>query len=227
MNNSTHSEWSIIDRPREKLVRNGLNSLSVAELIAILIRTGSKNKNAVEIAQELLTHYDNNLANLSRLSIQELSKVKGLGAVKAISILAALELGRRRREFEVAGFKIKNSNDAFMQMQPLLADLPYEEFWIILLNRANKTISKKKVSMGGTSGTVVDPKIIFKEAVQVTCSNIIAVHNHPSGTNEPSQADRDLTKKLKFGAEQLDIQLIDHIIIAGNSYYSFADEGEL
>ena len=227
MNNSTLTDWSIVDRPREKLIRHGLNALSVAELIAILIRTGSKNKNAVEIANELLTSYDNNLANLSRLSIQELSKVKGLGSVKAISILAALELGRRRREFEVAGYKIKSSNDAFLQMQPLLADLPYEEFWVILLNRANKIITKKKVSMGGTSGTVVDPKIIFKEAVQVACSNIIAVHNHPSGTNEPSHADKELTKKLKFGAEHLDIQLLDHIIIAGNKYYSFADEGEL
>jgi len=227
MNNSTLTDWSVVDRPREKLIRHGLNALSVAELIAILIRTGSKNKNAVEIANELLTSYDNNLANLSRLSIHELSKVKGLGSVKAISILAALELGRRRREFEVAGYKIKSSNDAFLQMQPLLADLPYEEFWIILLNRANKIITKKKVSMGGTSGTVVDPKIIFKEAVQVACSNIIAVHNHPSGTNEPSHADKELTKKLKFGAEHLDIQLLDHIIIAGNKYYSFADEGEL
>jgi len=227
MNNSTLTDWSLVDRPREKLIRHGLNALSVAELIAILIRTGSKNKNAVEIANELLTSYDNNLANLSRLSIHELSKVKGLGSVKAISILAALELGRRRREFEVAGYKIKSSNDAFLQMQPLLADLPYEEFWIILLNRANKIITKKKVSMGGTSGTVVDPKIIFKEAVQVACSNIIAVHNHPSGTNEPSHADKELTKKLKFGAEHLDIQLLDHIIIAGNKYYSFADEGEL
>ena len=227
MNNSTLTDWSVVDRPREKLIRHGLNALSVAELIAILIRTGSKNKNAVEIANELLTSYDNNLANLSRLSIHELSKVKGLGSVKAISILAALELGRRRREFEVAGYKIKSSNDAFLQMQPLLADLPYEEFWVILLNRANKIITKKKVSMGGTSGTVVDPKIIFKEAVQVACSNIIAVHNHPSGTNEPSHADKELTKKLKFGAEHLDIQLLDHIIIAGNKYYSFADEGEL
>lgn len=227
MNNSTNPDWSVIDRPREKLIRQGVNSLSLAELIAILIRTGSKSKNAVETANELLITYDNNLANLSRLSIQELSKVKGLGSVKAISILAALELGRRRREFEITGHKIKSSNDAFLQMHPLLADLPYEEFWILLLNRANKIITKKKVSMGGTSGTVVDPKIVFKEAIQVACSNIIAVHNHPSGTNEPSQADKELTKKLKSGAEYLDIQLLDHLIIAGNNYYSFADEGEL
>jgi DNA repair protein RadC len=227
MKNNEFNEWSELDRPREKLARLGLSSLSLAELIAILIRTGSKNKNAVEISKELLASYDNNLASLSRLSIQELSRVKGLGSVKAISIMAALELGRRRREFEISGNKIKSSADVAAQMQPLLSDLAHEEFWIILLNRANKIISKKKVSMGGTSGTVVDPKIIFKEAIQVACSNIIAVHNHPSGTNEPSQADKELTKKLKIGANHLDIQLIDHIIIAGNSYYSFADEGEL
>jgi DNA repair protein RadC len=227
MKNIEFNEWSELDRPREKLVRLGLSSLSIAELIAILIRTGSKNKNAVELSKELLASYDNNLASLSRLSIQELSRVKGLGSVKAISIMAALELGRRRREFEISGNKIKSSADVAAQMQPLLSDLAHEEFWIILLNRANKIISKKKVSMGGTSGTVVDPKIIFKEAIQVACSNIIAVHNHPSGTNEPSLADKELTKKLKIGANHLDIQLIDHIIIAGNSYYSFADEGEL
>ena len=227
MKNTEFNEWSELDRPREKLVRLGLSSLSIAELIAILIRTGSKNKNAVELSKELLASYDNNLASLSRLSIQELSRVKGLGSVKAISIMAALELGRRRREFEISGNKIKSSADVAAQMQPLLSDLAHEEFWIILLNRANKIISKKKVSMGGTSGTVVDHKIIFKEAIQVACSNIIAVHNHPSGTNEPSLADKELTKKLKTGANHLDIQLIDHIIIAGNSYYSFADEGEL
>lgn len=227
MKNDEFNEWSELDRPREKLARLGLSSLSLAELIAILIRTGSKNKNAVEISKELLASYDNNLASLSRLSIQELSRVKGLGSVKAVSIMAALELGRRRREFEISGNKIKSSADVAAQMQPLLSDLAHEEFWIILLNRANKIISKKKVSMGGTSGTVVDPKIIFKEAIQVACSNIIAVHNHPSGTNEPSLADKELTKKLKIGANHLDIQLIDHIIIAGNSYYSFADEGEL
>jgi len=227
MKNTEFNEWSELDRPREKLVRLGLSSLSIAELIAILIRTGSKNKNAVELSKELLASYDNNLASVSRLSIQELSRVKGLGSVKAISIMAALELGRRRREFEISGNKIKSSADVAAQMQPLLSDLAHEEFWIILLNRANKIISKKKVSMGGTSGTVVDPKIIFKEAIQVACSNIIAVHNHPSGTNEPSLADKELTKKLKIGANHLDIQLIDHIIIAGNSYYSFVDEGEL
>jgi DNA repair protein RadC len=141
--------------------------------------------------------------------------------------MAALELGRRRREHEIEGAKIKSSADVASIMQPHLADLAYEEFWILLLNRANKVISKKKVSMGGTSGTVVDPKIIFKEAIQVSSSNIIAIHNHPSGTNEPSIADKELTKKLKIGAAHLDIQLIDHIIIAGNAYYSFADEGEL
>lgn len=220
-------QWTDVDRPREKFLQLGLSSLSVSELIAILIRTGSKTKNAVELSQELLACCNNNLAELSRMSIRELSKVKGLGSVKAISILAALELGRRRREFEISGDKIKSSSDVAAHMQPHLADLAHEEFWVLLLNRANKIIAKKKISMGGTSGTVVDPKIIFKEAVQVSCSNLIAVHNHPSGTNEPSQADKDLTQKLKKGAEQLDMQLIDHIIIAGNNYYSFADEGEL
>jgi DNA repair protein RadC len=156
-----------------------------------------------------------------------MATIKGLGRVKAVTICAALELGRRRRESEAILEKIANSRDAAAIMQPHLADLSHEEFWVILLNRANKVITRKNISVGGTSGTVVDAKIIFKEAIQARCSGIILCHNHPSGNNKPSEADIQLTRKLKEGALQLDLAILDHIIIAGSSFFSFADEGLL
>ena len=219
--------WSENDRPREKMLRHGKNALSDAELLAILIRTGTREKNAVEIARDILALGNQNLASLSRLSVDEMATIKGLGPVKAITICAALELGRRRRESEAILEKIANSRDAAAIMQPHLADLSHEEFWVILLNRANKVLTRKNISVGGTSGTVVDAKIIFKEAIQARCSGIILCHNHPSGNNRPSEADIQLTRKLKEGALQLDLAILDHIIIAGSSFFSFADEGLL
>ena len=219
--------WSENDRPREKMLQHGKNALSDAELLAILIRTGTKEKNAVEIARDILALGNQNLASLSRLSVEEMATIKGLGQVKAVTICAALELGRRRRESEAILEKIANSRDAAAIMQPHLADLSHEEFWVILLNRANKVITRKNISVGGTSGTVVDAKIIFKEAIQARCSGIILCHNHPSGNNKPSEADIQLTRKLKEGALQLDLAILDHIIIAGSSFFSFADEGLL
>ena len=219
--------WSQNDRPREKMLQHGKNALSDAELLAILIRTGTKEKNAVEIARDILALGNQNLASLSRLSVEEMATIKGLGQVKAVTICAALELGRRRRESEAILEKIANSRDAAAIMQPHLADLSHEEFWVILLNRANKVITRKNISVGGTSGTVVDAKIIFKKAIQARCSGIILCHNHPSGNNKPSEADIQLTRKLKEGALQLDLAILDHIIIAGSSFFSFADEGLL
>ena len=225
--NQSIKTWSESDRPREKMLLHGKNALSDAELLAILIRTGTREKNAVEIARDILSLGNQNLASLSRLSVEEMATIKGLGRVKAITICAALELGRRRRESEAILEKIVNSKDAVAIMQPQLADLSHEEFWIILLNRANKVIARKNISVGGTSGIAVDAKIIFKEAIQSRSSGIILCHNHPSGNDKPSEADIRLTKKLKEGAMQLDLSILDHIIIAGSSFFSFADEGLL
>jgi DNA repair protein RadC len=228
MSNLSIKSWSENDRPREKLMLLGKDSLSDAELLSILIRTGTASQNALEVARSVLLLGNNNLADLSRLTIEDLSKVNGLGKVKAITIIAALELGRRRRTAESSNIqKIKTSIEAVEIFRPHLADLSHEEFWILLLNRANVIIGKKNVSRGGLSGTLVDPKIIFKESIESRASGIILCHNHPSGNNRPSDADIRLTQKIKEGGRHLEISILDHIIIAGSSFYSFADEGLL
>jgi DNA repair protein RadC len=228
MSNLSIKSWSENDRPREKLMLLGKDSLSDAELLSILIRTGTASQNALEVARSVLLLGNNNLADLSRLTIEDLSKVNGLGKVKAITIIAALELGRRRRTAESSNIqKIKTSMEAVEIFRPHLADLSHEEFWILLLNRANVIIGKKNVSRGGLSGTLVDPKIIFKESIEARASGIILCHNHPSGNNRPSDADIRLTQKIKEGGRHLEISILDHIIIAGSSFYSFADEGLL
>lgn len=228
MSNLSIKSWSENDRPREKLMLLGKDALSDAELLSILIRTGTATQNALEVARSVLILGNNNLADLSRLTIEDLSKVNGLGKVKAITIIAALELGRRRRTAESSNIqKIKASIDAVEIFRPHLADLSHEEFWILLLNRANNVIGKKNVSRGGLSGTLVDPKIIFKESIESRASGIILCHNHPSGNNRPSDADIRLTQKIKEGGRHLEISILDHIIIAGSSFYSFADEGLL
>lgn len=219
-------QWAEDDRPREKLLLKGKNALSDAELIAILFSTGSKNETAVDIAKKVLNSVSGNLVDLSKLNIKELQKFKGIGEAKAISLLAALELGRRRRESEVSERKIIiSSKDVFELFQSELSDNTYEEFWILLLNRANKIISKHCISEGGISGTVVDPKKIFKLALENNASSMILCHNHPSGNIKPSEQDISLTKKLKEGGRILDIQVTDHIIISDKSYFSFNDEG--
>lgn len=225
MENSIKS-WAEGDRPREKLLQHGRHTLSDAELIAILIRTGTKNASAVDVARDILKESNNDLTVLSRLNPRQLSKIKGMGMVKAITLVAALEIGRRRREAEaLKKEKITCSKDVADILQPNLSDLIHEEFWLLLLNRANHIIHKTAISKGGISGTVVDPRLIFKEAIEHNASGIILCHNHPSGNTKPSEADIQLTKKLRDAGKNLDIDVLDHIIIAGQSFYSFADEG--
>lgn len=220
--------WAAEDRPREKLVLKGKSTLSDAELIAILLGTGTATMSAVDLAKKILLGADNNLNVLARLSIKELMKVKGIGEAKAISIVAALELGRRRKESDTDEKpKITSSKDAYDHIKSELLDIPHEEFWILLVNRANRIIKKHQISLGGVAGTVADPKIIFKLALEELASGIILVHNHPSGNLSASQADVDLTKKIKEAGKLLEIQVLDHIIIAGKNYFSFADEGIL
>jgi DNA repair protein RadC len=217
------------DQPREKLMLKGRSALSDAELIAILIGSGSRNETAVQLSQRILASVKNNLNDLGKLGINDLLKFKGIGEAKAIAIIAAAELGRRRKESEnIAKAKIKSSKDVYDQLIGDLSDLPHEEFWILLLNRANEVLAKINVSKGGTTGTVVDGKIIMKLAIEMPrCCGIVLAHNHPSGNLNPSEADIKITHKLREIASFVDINLIDHIIVGEKAYYSFADEGML
>jgi DNA repair protein RadC len=227
-NDTTIKSWAENDRPREKLLLKGKNALSDAELIAILISSGNKDETAVDLAKRILKQSGDSLAELSRLTIQDLMKYKGIGEAKAVSIAAALELGRRRRIEDAESKKqITNSKDIFDIFHPLLADSSYEEFWILLLNKANKVISKVSVSEGGLTGTVADPVKIFRKAIESNAVGIILCHNHPSGNMKPSDSDCKLTQKMKEGGKLIDINVLDHIIIGENKYFSFADEGLL
>ncbi len=218
--------WAEEDRPREKLMTQGRRSLTDAELIAILIGSGSRDETAVELSKRILHHYSNDLNKLGKASIIELSNFKGIGEAKAISIIAALEIGRRRNDFETkTPENISSSKDAYNTMRRHLLDLNHEEFWILLIGRSQKVLSKELVSRGGLSETVVDPKIIFSMALQHMATGIILIHNHPSGNLKPSQQDIFLTKKLAEAGKVLDIKVLDHLIITDNGYYSFADEG--
>ncbi|HIA35268.1 MAG TPA: JAB domain-containing protein [Flavobacteriales bacterium] len=222
----TIKTWAPADRPREKLLLKGRVSLSDAELVAILIGSGIRNKSAVELSREILGSVSNNLNELAKLSVKDLSKFNGIGEAKAISIAAALELGRRRRETAILKRKmVGSSNDVFELFGPRLEDLDHEEFWILLLNRANLVIGKYEISKGGVSGTVADSKIIFKTAIENLASAIILCHNHPSGNLKPSTADLKLTDKLKKAGQLMEIPVLDHIIISENGYFSMADEG--
>ncbi|NJN43004.1 MAG: DNA repair protein RadC [Flammeovirgaceae bacterium] len=204
----------------------GTSALSEAELIAILIGSGTPTLSAVEVSRLILKSVDNSIENLGKLTVKDLMKVKGIGEAKAITIIAALELGRRRKEVSIPSKpKITSSQAAFEIIHRDLMDLQYEEFWIIMLNRANNLIRKKRISDGGVSGTVADPKRIFREALENTASGIILIHNHPSGNLTASQSDIELTRKIKESGKMLEVQLIDHLIVAGTKYFSFADEG--
>ncbi|MBU1370034.1 MAG: DNA repair protein RadC [Bacteroidetes bacterium] len=221
-------QWAEDDRPREKMLSKGKASLSDAELIAILIGSGNTNESAVELSRRILNSVADNLVELSRLSVAELTRFKGIGEAKAISIVAALELGRRRRSAEAQERKaIKSSNDAFEYFYASLADLHYEQFWIMLLNQSHKVIRIVQVSDGGLSGTVADPKRIFKLAIESNAAAMILCHNHPSGQLKASDADINLTKKLAKSGDLLDIRVVDHLIIGHDNYLSFADEGML
>lgn len=220
------SKWAEDDRPREKLMLKGKGQLSKAELIAILIGSGNNEESAVQLAQSILNSVDNNLAELSNLSITDLIKFKGIGEAKAISIIAALEIGKRRLSEDVLiKKKITSSEDAFHLLYAELSDKQYEEFWVLMLDRANQVIRKVNISEGGMAGTVADPKKIFKIALELSASSIILAHNHPSNNLKPSQNDIDLTKKLRSAGKLLDLEVLDHLIFGNDNYYSFADEG--
>lgn len=219
-------EWAEDDRPREKLLLKGKQALSDAELMAILLGSGSRNETAVQLAQRILKDNNNNLFEVSRLSVEGLQKFKGVGEAKALAIVAALELGRRKKEADYPEHTvIRSSADAYKHMGSRLSDLPHEEFWILLLNRAHKVTKTELVSRGGVSGTVADVRMMLKSAVESLSSAIVLAHNHPSGNIRPSDADIQLTKKVREAAALFDIQLLDHIIVGEGSYYSFTDEG--
>jgi len=221
-------QWAEDDRPREKLLSKGRLALSNAELIAILINSGSIDESAVDLAKRILASTQDSLIELSKLSITDLCAFKGIGPARAVTITAALELGRRRRESEALQKKtISSSRDAYEVMQSTLSDINYEEFWILLLNRANQVIRKVNISEGGFAGTVADPKKIFKIALENSASGIILCHNHPSGNLKPSDADLILTRKLKEAGAHLDLPILDHLIIGDEKYISFADDALL
>ena len=224
--NISIKDWADEDRPREKLLIKGKAALSDTELIAILIASGNRDESAVELSKRILQSLGNNLNSLAKLSVNDLIKFKGIGEAKAISIIASLELGRRRRSADVLEKdKIGGSKDAFQILQLKLEDLPHEEFWVILLNRANKVIDIKLIGRGGVSSTVVDSKVIFSFALESLASGIILAHNHPSGNLKPSNSDIRLTKKLVDAGKILEVPILDHIIVGDNDYFSFADEG--
>jgi DNA repair protein RadC len=218
--------WAEDDRPREKLLSKGKQALSDAELIAILIGSGSRDESAVDLSKRILASINNNLSALGKLSVTDLMKFKGIGEAKAISIITALELGRRRRLEEAMELpKITSSKAIFDIMQPLIGEIATEEFWIVYLNNSNKVLHKSQLSSGGLTGTVVDVRLVFKKAVEINSTAIILCHNHPSGNTKPSDADIQLTKKMKLGGETLDVKVLDHLIITEKAYFSFADEG--
>ena len=222
------TSWAEEDRPREKMALKGKSALSDAELIAILIGSGTVGMDAIRLAEQILNSVNGNLSELGRRSLRDLQKFKGIGEAKAITIAAALEIGRRRQFSDMMQRDtITCSRDAYDAILPQLIDLPNEEFWILMLNRANHIISRHRVSIGGVSGVVVDAKMVFRPAIEALASSIILIHNHPSGNLKPSQADIELTKKLRNAGLSLDISVADHVIVSHTGYYSFADEGML
>ncbi len=230
MKNNKHSSiknWAEDDRPREKMLSKGADSLSMSELLAILIGSGSKDMSAVELCRKIMKDNENNLNLLSKRSVQELIKYKGIGEAKAVSIIAAMELVKRKKISNNDYIRITCSKEVFELMYPLIADLNHEEFWLILLNRKNRIIHKQNIGRGGVGNTTVDPKVIFKIAVNHLASGIILVHNHPSGQVEPSKPDIELTHKVKTAADLFDMLLLDHVILAGKNYYSFSDSKSL
>jgi len=225
---SSIKSWAEADRPREKLLTHGRSVLTDAELIAILIGSGTQSLSAIDVSRNILSDVNNDLNHLAKFSVKELTKFKGIGQAKAISIIAALELGRRRKETAVQEKpKVVSSQDAYDLLKSVLLDLHHEEFWVIMMNRANRVVRMKRISSGGISGTVADVKIIFKEALDQMASSLILAHNHPSGNRNPSDQDVRLTRKMKESGVILDIPVLDHIIFAEDTYYSFADEAML
>lgn len=220
--------WSVADRPREKLIEKGANALTDSELLTILIGSGNSNESAATLAHKILRNANDDLNNLARMELQDLQVVKGIGPAKAITLLAAFELGRRRKfEKQSPRRKIESSRDAFVYFSETLSDLHHEEFWLMNLNRNNQVISLRRISEGGWHSTIVDPKKLFSKALQEKASAIIVAHNHPSGNLNPSVEDKRITTKLRRCGVDLELPLLDHLIIAADSYFSFADEGVL
>ncbi len=216
--------WKEDDRPREKLLSKGKNALSDAELIAILIGSGNREESAVGLSKRILTFTSNNLNQLGKLSVNDLTQFKGIGEAKAITIITALELGRRRRlEEALERPKITSSKAVYDIMQPILGELNHEEFWVLYLNNSNKIMHKNQLSSGGITGTLVDVRILFKKALELSSVAVILCHNHPSGSLKPSKSDLDLTKKIQEAGKSLDIKILDHLLITEKAYFSFAD----
>ncbi|RXM48127.1 DNA repair protein RadC [Flavobacterium sp. YO12] len=225
LNHFPIKDWSDDDKPREKLMLKGKDALSDAELLAILIGSGSRNESAVALSKRILASVDN-LNSLGKLDISQLINFRGIGEAKAITIIAALELGRRRRaEDTVELKKITSSKIAFEIMRPIIGELPHEEFWVLFLNNSNKVISKTQLSKGGISGTIVDTRLVFRLALENRATGLILCHNHPSGNLIPSDADKDITRRIKTAGAILDVKILDHLIITETNYYSFVDEG--
>jgi len=220
--------WASADQPREKLLQSGSKSLSEAELLAILLRNGTRNQSALDLAKELLSKNDHSLAAIAKLSVHDLMQIKGIGEAKAVSIVAALELGRRRvTEHAMQKGQVTSSADAYELIHSGMRDLLQEAFWIILLDRRSKMISIEEIHLGGMSTMVVDPKVVFQKALERKACSLILAHNHPSGSPSPSNEDIRLTEKIKAAGSFIDIKVLDHIIIGDGSYYSFADEGKM
>ena len=221
----TIKKWSKEEMPRERFVSKGAESLSNAELLAIILRCGTREKNAIELAREILERSQDSLQQLRRFSLEEFSSIKGVGIGKALSIMAAFELSRRAETEVYEGLQILSSSDAARVIAPLLRDLQHEECWVIYLNRANRVIAKERHSSGGVAATVMDAKLIVRRALAKLASGLIIIHNHPSGTRLPGSEDKQMTRRLSKAAEVCDLVLVDHLIVAGNTYYSFRDEG--
>jgi DNA repair protein RadC len=228
MEKLTIKSWALDDRPREKLVAKGKTALSSAELIAILIASGNREESAVALSKRILKTVNGNINELAKLSVEKLTAFKGIGAAKAISIITALELGKRRQlEVALEKPKITSSKDVANLMQPIIGDLEHEEFWVLFLNNSNKVVAKSQISKGGLTATIVDIRLVFKRALELASVGIIVCHNHPSGKLQPSNADKQLTQKIKEAGSTLDIKLLDHLIITEKEYFSFADENLL
>ena len=228
MDKLTIKSWALDDRPREKLLAKGKGALSDAELIAILIGSGNRNESAVALSKRILSAVNGNIYELAKLSVEKLTEFNGIGEAKAIAIITALELGKRRQlEVALEKPKIVSSKNVANLMQPIIGDLDHEEFWVLFLSNSNKVLAKSQVSKGGLTATVVDIRLLFKRALELVSVAIIVCHNHPSGKLQPSVADKNLTQKMKQAGNTLDIKLLDHLIITEKAYFSFADEGLL
>lgn len=220
--------WSVEDRPREKMLKQGIQNLSNTELLALIIGSGTREINAVELSRMILSSAKNNLNELGKMNIEELVRIKGIGIAKAITLVAALELGSRKgKSYSDEKVVIKNSQTAFDILHTKMGNLEHEEFWILIMNRAHKVLDTMKISQGGITGTVIDTRMILKFAIDKRATSLIVSHNHPSGNKKPSEADINITRKIKNAAALMDITLLDHIIVTDHSYFSFADEGLL